>query len=90
MVMMEIVIDENDPLFSLKLELIDQSTNRFRYMLKNQFDTQGSWEIISFLRFVHYDEDQGFLLLCKNQVTELKRNTFLQQGGKIEDWNPKG
>jgi len=68
-------------LFALKLELIEESSNKFRYMLKPDF---------SFLRFAFYDEDQSFLLIARNQVHELKRNQFLQQGGKIEDWNPKG
>jgi len=77
-------------LFALKLELIEESSNKFRYMLKPDFSTEGAWEIFSFLRFAFYDEDQSFLLIARNQVHELKRNQFLQQGGKIEDWNPKG
>lgn len=77
MALLEITLDPNDPLFNLKLELIDQSTNKFRYPLKDRFDTQGSWEIFSFLRYATYDEDPGFLLLARNQVHELKKNQFL-------------
>lgn len=87
---LEITIDEADPLFKLKLELLEQSTNKFRYSLMNTFDIQTAWEIFSFLRFVHYDEDQGFLLVVRNQTLEYKHSVFLQQGGKPEDWNPKG
>jgi len=33
----EIELDPQDPLFSLKLELIGQSTNQFRYLLYQDF-----------------------------------------------------
>lgn len=89
-VSLEITIDENDPLFKIKLELLEQSTNKFRYGLFNSFDMNYTWEIFSFLRYAHYDEDQSFLLLVRNQVLEVKRNHFIQSGGKPEEWNPSG
>jgi len=89
-VLLEIEIKEEDPLFSLKLELISQSSNKFRYGLFDSFSVKDAWSIISFLRFAHYEGDQGFLLLACKQVTEQKMAHFRQQGGKPEDWNPKG
>lgn len=77
-------------MFKLKLELINQSTNKFRYGLFSTFDFQQAWEIISFLRYANYDEDQSFLLLVRNQWIDHQYKLFLQQGGKPENWKHTG
>lgn len=88
--MLEVTIEESDPLFKVKLELIESSNNKFRVSLFPTFHIQESWDIISFLRWVYYDEDESWLLFARNECITMKYNVYLQQGGKPEEWNPKG
>jgi hypothetical protein len=50
-------LDPEDKLFALKLELMETTETKFRYLLKDNFENDDSFGIISFLRFVVYDED---------------------------------
>ena len=44
-------------MFALKLELLETTETKYRYLLKDNFDTDDAFGIISFLRFVVYDDD---------------------------------
>ena len=57
MVNLQCELDSKDPMFALKLELLDTTETKFRYLLKDKFDSDDSFGIISFLRFVVYDDD---------------------------------
>lgn len=85
-----IAISDLEAHFALKLELLETPGNLFNYQLRSDFSHPQSMEIFSFLRYVKFDEDEGYLLLTKNQAIDLKKKIFLQRGGTEDKWNPKG
>lgn len=85
-----ITFDESASNFALKLELMGSPGNMFNYQLRNDFRHPQSMEIFSFLRYVCFDEDEGYLLLTRNQTLEFKKKMFMQRGGKEDQWNPAG
>lgn len=85
-----IAVSEGEAHFALKLELLEVPGNKFTFQLRNDFRHPQSMEIFSFLRFIKYDQEEGYLLLTKNQALDYKKNLFLKRGGPEDKWDPKG
>jgi len=64
--MVECELDPSDPLFAVKLELLETPDSYHNYYLRENFTNADTYCIFSFLRFAVYNEDQAYLILAKS------------------------
>lgn len=64
-VLVECSLDQADPNFKAKLELISQSDPAQKFLLRENLTIRDTYELISWLRYVVYDEEQAYLILAK-------------------------
>lgn len=69
-------LDESDPLFAVKLQLINAEEIFQEFTIKEQVTQIESYELISWLRYVVYDEDEAYLMLSKTQAINTAKEKY--------------
>jgi len=79
-------IDPTDPLFAVKLELIETTKNKVNFAIRQNFTIDTSYSALSFLRYVVFDEDPSYLILAKTQCVNAAKDQWVASGRSIEDF----
>lgn len=78
--MVECELDPSDPLFAVKLELLETPDSYHNYYLRENFTNADTYCIFSFLRFAVFNEDQAYLILAKSQAIQEAKRQWIAQG----------
>ena len=89
-VYVEASLDQEDPQFAAKLELISQSDPMQKFIIRENLTIRDTYELISWLRYIVYDEEQAYLILAKTQAVNQAKENYLKRGGNLAEFKDNG